>query len=340
MKEPRRSRWELWLVVMAGSSLMLLTGAGAYWVKSNAERQRLTLEMATDDNALLLPPAQAFAANDAVGDLIESLPPDLAREVCANLTGDLARMAKRPCDELREIAAVAPAASPVPLGDAMAAMPADVVTPPQLPAGPVSVPEAAPPPQPAPIQTTFAHSEPLPDPTVTQVAAAPGPVSAVILGAIAAAGAPIASAQTTEQPAPVSANGEGEIYVTVLVEGTEPPPPTQAAPGDTMDYWLFLSGMPEGDSADTDGLGEDATAEEDASVAAATAAAKAQAKAAAEAQAKAKASAAARAKALAATLGSDKDSGSTANAGKGKDRDQGAGSSGSNADSSGGGNND
>jgi hypothetical protein len=322
MKEPTRLQREFWLFVAAGSSLMLLTGAGAYWIKSNAERPQPTLAMAIADNAP--PPAHAFAANDAVRELLESLPPDLALDVCANLTADLARTAKRPCDDLRQITVIAAAASPVPLGSAMAALPEDLVTTPRLAAGPVSLPELA------PTLPTAPHGEPVPDIPATGLAAAPAPASAVVLAGVAAAGAPIASAQTTEQPAQASANGESGVQVTVRVEDIAPPAPAIARPEHD---WFFLSGMPEGGGVNVDGPGEDAAADGDASAAAA--AAEARARAAAEAEAEAKARAAARAKALARAVKANKESDGATSTGKGKDKDQGAGSSGGNADKSG-----
>jgi hypothetical protein len=330
MQEPRRSQREFWLVVAAGSSLMLMTGAGAYWIKSNAERAQPTLGMATGDSAPLPRAAHAFVAEDAIGELLVSLPPELALDVCANLTADLARTAMRPCDGLREITAIAPAASPVPLGSAMAAEPEDVATAPQLPAHPVSGPESAPSLEPAPVPAAVAQSEPRPD--AAQVAAMPEPPPAMVLGAVAAAGAPIAAAQTTERPA----HAENGVSVSVLVDE---PSPTLAAPEETMAYWLFLSGVPERDSPHAAGLNEDTTAEDDAAAAEAKAAAEAAAKAKAAAEAAAKAKAAAEAaKAARAAINADKEPGKAAR-GKGKDKDQGAGGAGSSGGNSGGGNN-
>jgi hypothetical protein len=51
MEEPRRARREFWFVVAAGSGLMLLTGTGAYWIKTNADRPQLTLERAVDEKS-------------------------------------------------------------------------------------------------------------------------------------------------------------------------------------------------------------------------------------------------------------------------------------------------
>jgi hypothetical protein len=333
MTEPRKSQREFWLVVVAGSSLMLLTGAGAYWIKSNAERPQPSFEMA-GNGALLSPPVHAFAATEVVGELLESLPPDLAFDVCANLTGDLARKAKRPCDELRAVTAAVPAASPGLFGSAMAALRAEVLITPQLPAAsaPVTVVTA---PEPAPsIRASVAHGAPAADAAASQLAAEPAPASTAIPGGAVPAGAPIAGVPTTEQAAPPVANSESGVSVAVLVEGTEPP--TIAAPDEAM-AWLFLSEVPESGATNADRRGEAATAEKDGEAAAAEA--RAQARAGAEAAAKAKAADAARAQAAAAAFKADRDdSGSSANAGKGKDNDQGAGSNGNS--SSGGGNND
>jgi hypothetical protein len=349
MKEPRRSRRGFWFVVAAGSGLMLLTGAGAYWIKSNADSPQLSLEMAIDENSLLLPASHSFAANDAVGELLESLPPDLALDVCASLTGAAARTAKRPCDELREITAIAPAASPIRPESAIAAaaVPDAVVTAPtepQVPADAAPTQAAAAPPQPSPIQTPVVHSVPEPEATVTQVAEVAGPPSAAFASGLAAAGAQIASAQTTEAPAIVTAKAAGDPDVTLSPETTAQAAPAVPAIGDDpMAYWLVLSNVPDGDSANAD-PGQDATTEGDAtsSGAAAKARAEAKAKANAAAKAKAKAVAAARARAaVAAALNADndKDAGNTANAGRGKDRDQGSSGSGSNVGGGGGGNN-
>jgi colicin import membrane protein len=355
MEEPRRSRQEFWFVVAAGSGLMLLTATGAYWIKTNADRPQLTLEMAVDEKSQLPPVTYGFAASNAVGELLKSLPPELALDVCASLTGAPARTAKQHCDELRSVIAIVPAASPIRAKTAIAAsLPADVVAPPAEPQVPVA---AAPVPsmpvtwQAAPIQTAVADSEPSPDATATQTAAVAEPASAAPAGGPALAGVQIASAQTTEQPAFASARAAHDPDVILLSDTTEPVTPTVTVPEEvTVAYWLYLSDMPEGDASDTDGLGGDTTGEDDTSVADAAAAAEAQAKARAAAEAKARAAAEAKArakakaaaKALAAALNADNDSGNTANAGKGKDKDQGssgAGSSGSNADSGGSGNN-
>ncbi|MGH6930341.1 MAG: hypothetical protein ACREEV_18630, partial [Dongiaceae bacterium] len=285
-----------------------------------------------------------LAGDKAVAELMESLPPDLALEVCASLAGAPARAAKRPCDELREIAALAPAAPPVRPMVGVAEW--DIPTPPagpQLSADAAPAQSAAPPPPPSPV----AQPEPAtPAPAIQMMAAAPEPPAADLADTLAAAGVWIASAQTTEPGLPTA--NDGDLEVTLLPDPAELVVP--AISEDVMAYWLVMSDVPSPGPTNTGSLVDNATTDDEAVTSAeaakamAQAKAKAKAKAQAEAKAKAKAQAQARAragaKAVAAALNADKDTGNGATAGSGKDRDQGASGAGSgNNDGGGGGKN-
>jgi hypothetical protein len=337
MNEPRRSQRGFWFVVAAGSGLMLLTGAGAYWIKSNADRPQLTLQIA--EESLLLPAIHGLAGDKAVAELLVSLPPDLALEVCASLGAAPPRAAKRSCDDLREIAAIAPAASPpaVAASDRLTApaapRPPAEAAPAQSPAIPLPA-EAAPaqngviPPQPSPIETAVAEPEPEPtaEATVVPTGAVPEPPAVDLADRVAVAGVQITSAQTTE-PGLVAAD-DGDRDQTLSSDAAEQ---TVAANAHDEAYWLLMSEVPPPDSTDSASLDENATADDDVMTSgdAAAARAQAQAKAKAQAQAQAKARAEARAKAgaraaAALNAGNDQDAANGANAGSGKDKDKGS----------------
>jgi colicin import membrane protein len=361
MKEPKRSQREFWFVAAAGSGLMLLAGTGAYWIKTNADRPQLRLETSIAENSVLLPASHGLAGDKAVAELLESLPSDLALEVCAGLAGAPARTAKRPCDELREIAAIAPAAPPAPPVRSMVAVEAwEIPTP---PIGPQFRVETAPTqsaavaPQPSPAETPVSPAEPAADAPAIQRDAAPKPRAADLANTLATVGMQIVSAQTTEPRFPVA--DDGELEVTLLPDPTELVVP--AISEDIVAYWLVMSDVPSPGSPETGDVVDGAATDDEATTStdAATAAAQAQAKAKAQAQAKAKAQAQAKAKAqaqakarsqarakvgtqaIAAALNGDKDvdAGNGPNVGSGKDRDQGSGSGGGNLGGGGGGKN-
>jgi hypothetical protein len=312
MEERSRSPREFRLVVAAGIGLVLLTGVGAYWIKANAERPQPTLEMAVGDGTL--PIAYGFEANNAVAELLQSLPPDLALDVCANLSGTVARTAQRPCDELREITAIAPAAWSGLPQSAMAAMPGGTLTTPAAPeAAPTPTATQASVPQPSPIQDPAPQSQP---PTDADSPAATAP------GGVAASGAQIASAQTTEEPlVAVADDRDSEAKLLLALDEPAMPAATTIA-DDTTARWLPSADVSALETSDAADLDDGLTAEADAKLAAAAAAAKAQAKA------KAKAVAAAKAKAKAKAKAARSADTAQASAGRGKDRDNGAASSG------------
>jgi hypothetical protein len=329
MKERSRSPWEFRLVVAAGIGLVLLTGAGAYWIKANAERPQTTIEMAIGDGTL--PIAYSFDANAAVAELLQSLPPDLALDVCANLSGTVARTAQRPCDELREITAIAPAASSgLPqsaMGGTLAALAAEPALPPQ--AAPTSTAIEASSPQLSPIQTPLPQFQP---PTAAMEAPTNADPSDAPPSGVAASGAQIASAQTTEAPL-VAAADDRDSEAKLLLERDEPA--TTVAPtiaDGTTPSWLPSARGSALETSDAADLDEGLTGEARAKLAAAAAAAKAKAQAKAKAIAAAKAKAKAKARARAAR----NDAAAPASVGRGKDRDNGASGSGESGDSDGG----
>jgi len=277
MESRSTSRREYWFVVAAGSALMLFTGAGAFWIKAHAERPQILLEVATGTKAL--PPPRAPDPNEAVDELLRSLPPDLALDVCANLVGGAGPSIPRPCIELREITAIAPAAPPSEPQSAVAVSAFDVPMPfigPEPPADAATAPDAA--------MTRAAATSSQPEPMPAAVPDEPAVVSVQI------------SEETEFDPAP------SDIEVTPLAPPTKQMTPSTAVGNNTA----------EPRNADAvSRLGNGATA-------AAKAAAEAKAKAAAEAaKAKAKALAEAGKKAaIAATRGSKESDNGNANAGR------------------------
>lgn len=332
VKDGSRSPQQFRLVVAAGTGLALLTGVGAYWIKANAERPELTLEMAIGDGTL--PIAYGFEANNAVAELLVSLPPDLALDVCASLSGTVARTAQQPCAELREITAIAPAASSgLPQNAMDAAMSGGTPTAlaaPELPPDVAPAPTAAAPPQPSSIRTPASPSEPSTAAMVAQTTAAPteaDPPAAMAASRLAASRAPIASAQTTKEPVFVAAADDRDSEATLLLELNEPVKPAATAIGDgTLARWLLVPDVSQRETADAADLDDGLTTEARAKLAAAASAAKARA------QAKAKAIAAAKAKAKAKAARSAvnrRDADNTpANTGRGKDKDGGPSGSG------------
>ena len=314
MRKGNTSRREYWFLVVAGTGLMLLTGAGAFWLKSNADRSQLTLEMAINEEPTA--PIHGFAWNNAVGDLLRSLPPDLAIEVCANLSDGAERPAPQPCAELREIVAIAPAASGVMAAAAHERPSTTTIS--QLPAEVAASHAMAALPQPSPIRTPIAGVGAESD---TVVPAAPAPMS----NEPAAVGAQIASAQTTETARLPQANEEHTPAAAIVDDPALAP-------------WLLSTDDPRQKANETGGPGGKPRSEQAAAEAAAAAAkaqaqararaaAEAKAKAEAEAKAKAAARAKAREKALASLRGSKDDSasGNSKADGKGKDGSSGEG---------------
>jgi hypothetical protein len=290
MKNGNTSRREYWLLAVAGTGLMLLTGAGAFWLKANADRSQPTLEMAVNEDPAA--PVHGFAWNDAVGDLLQSLPPDLAIEVCASLSNGAGRPAPQPCAELREIAAIAPAAS-----GAMAEAADERISMPtinQLPAEvPASYAMATVPPSPP-----TRASMPEIDAESGAVVPEPAPVTSKVAAAL---GAQIAAAQTTQtdlEPAP-----RGEKVDSALPSGApqaQTLPPAAIMDDATIVHGLLLTTDSRQTANESGGVSAESASKEAALEAAEAAKTQAQAKARARAAAEAKAKAAARARAKAA----------------------------------------
>jgi colicin import membrane protein len=289
MKKGNTSRREYWFLVVAGTGLMLLTGAGAFWLKASADRSQPTLEMAVDENPAA--PIHGVAWNNAVGDLLRSLPPDLAIEVCASLSNGAGRPAPQPCPELRQIAAIVPAASGAmaEAADGRISMPTINQLPAEMAASyaMAALPQSSPPGASMPEIGTESAVVPEPAPVTSKVAAA--------------IGAQIAAAQTTQTGLKPAARDE-------MIESAPPSGPPQAQTplaaaiieDATIVHGLLLTADSQQTANESGGASAESPSKEAALAAAEAAKAQAQARARARAAAEAKAIAAARAKARAA----------------------------------------
>ena len=289
MRKGNTSRREYWFLVVAGTGLMLLMGAGAFWLKANADRSQPTLEMAVNEDPAA--PIHGFAWNNAVGDLLRSLPPDLAIEVCASLSNGAGRQAPQPCPELRQIAAIAPAASGAmaEAADERISMPTNNQLPAEMAASyaMVALPQSWP--TGASMPEVGAESA-----VVTE----PAPVKSK---AAAAIGAQIAAAQTTQtdlEPAPY--DEKIEAAPPSGAPQAQTPPAAAIIDDATIVHGLLLTADSRRTANESGGVSAESASKEAALAAAEAANAQAQARARARAAAEAKAKAAARAKAKAA----------------------------------------
>ncbi len=291
LKHPRHA----WVGAGACCAVVLVAIASACSINTSAsEIDRYQSAVNTQTKAEALKFIDQFGNSHLVPDLIESLPPDVALEVCTELSGSTADNAARSCEPLMTIAHVAPAASSVPppphrvptveVPVAKLKLPPPARSHQIAPAAGVATPET-------PAQTASVHTEV--SPVVDEPSAPAGlttPSAAADPGRLESTNA---KEEVQERPEERDPGGmPGESMVKIVETGN----------GASAD-WLF---PPSDRNTSSKATEEDANAASNAALKA-KAQAKARAKAAAEARAKAKKEAKARAKAKKALAERNKD---------------------------------
>jgi colicin import membrane protein len=298
MDQMRQSSRNSWLYISAAGAIVVLAIASACSIRTDtSEIDSYQLAVKTQTKADALRFIEAFRTSHLVGDLIESLPPDVALQVCAELSG----RAERSCEQLREIAAIAPASSIPPQAPAPASPQTSPITAKPMPVPPFKPNQTAA----TPPETTQATPANPPSETASQVVSTQTKVGS----AIEAAEETESTTTTPEPPMNLEAEAApGSLGKSIVDEAQ--------ADGDSAESWMLRTGAKDGGSATT----------KDSAQAAARAAAKAkaaaEAKARAEAEAKAKARAArARAAKAAMERRNEKDGSSSGGSKKGSGRD-------------------
>jgi hypothetical protein len=107
-----------WLLVGAGSSIALLALVGACSIhdsssdRSEIESYDAAVHSQTANGALAF--INAHPNSHLVGDLIESLPPDVAAQVCFDMPNGIAGRVARSCQQTQDAVAMLPVAAPTP----------------------------------------------------------------------------------------------------------------------------------------------------------------------------------------------------------------------------------
>ena len=321
MAQVRLSSRNSWLCISAAITFVILTIASACSMKTGmSEIDSYQLAVKTQTKADALRFTEAFGTSHLVGDLIESLPPDVALQVCADLSGSAAGNAERSCEPLREIAAIAPASSippptTAPVSPQVSPTTAEprlvppfrpnqtAATPPEATQATAASPRSETASQVASAQTVAipATDDPKPEATPTKVGST-----------IETTEAPESTTMTPEpRVSPEAENARGAVGKSMVHDAK--------ADGGSAEGWLLRTSAKDGSSATATDSAQAAAR------AAAKAKAAAEAKAKAEAEAKAKAKdKAAKAKAAKAAMErrkKEKDGSSSSGSKKGSGRD-------------------
>jgi hypothetical protein len=109
MTEWKRSPKGLRILLSLGASAMALFAAGESAMAQMSEIDRYDRAVNSESSVEAVVFIRVFPASHLVDDLIASLPPDVALQVCADLDGGGPRLAQTACKQLQDPLAVAPA---------------------------------------------------------------------------------------------------------------------------------------------------------------------------------------------------------------------------------------
>jgi hypothetical protein len=116
MERPTRSEQYRWVRLGTGGGVVLFLIAGTFASDTIKTSEIGAFELAaraqTKEGAFKF--IDEFGTSHLVGALVESLPSDIASQVCREMSGAAARNARRSCEPLQTVAAVSAAASPPP----------------------------------------------------------------------------------------------------------------------------------------------------------------------------------------------------------------------------------
>lgn len=124
MHDGKQSSRSLWVSLGAGTCLVALSLAAACSNDTRSEIDSYDSAVTTQKVEGARTFLSAFRTSHLAGDLIESLPPGIALQVCADLPTGVSRSAVRSCKQLREAVAAQPASALI----QTAAMPAAAVS--------------------------------------------------------------------------------------------------------------------------------------------------------------------------------------------------------------------
>src|SRR4029453_4333963 len=128
MERPTRSEQYRWVRLGTGGGVVLFLIAGTFASDTIKTSEIGAFELAvraqTKEGAFKF--IDEFGTSHLVGALVESLPSDIASQVCREMSGAAARNARRSCEPLQTVAAVSAAASPLPQTSVPASAPAQV----------------------------------------------------------------------------------------------------------------------------------------------------------------------------------------------------------------------
>jgi hypothetical protein len=112
MRKHLGSSWKSWVFGAGGSSVVVLALAAACSVGSGRSSEIDSYDSAVRTQSVAESRAfvDKFRTSHLVGDLIESLPPDVALQVCEDLPFGTSAKARRSCERLRDSIATQPAA--------------------------------------------------------------------------------------------------------------------------------------------------------------------------------------------------------------------------------------
>ena len=116
MERPTRSEQYRWVRLGTGGGVVLFLIAGTFASDTIKTSEIGAFELAaraqTKEGAFKF--IDEFGTSHLVGALVESLPSDIASQVCREMSGAAARNARRSCESLQTVATVSAAASPPP----------------------------------------------------------------------------------------------------------------------------------------------------------------------------------------------------------------------------------
>jgi hypothetical protein len=129
MRPYSRPSWKIWALRSAGSGGLVVLGlvaACSIGAGETSEIDSYDLAVRTQSVTAARAFMNQYRTSHLVGDLVESLPPDVALQVCGDLPAGTAREAARSCKQLQDTIATNPAA---PAGYVQIAGSASIVMP-------------------------------------------------------------------------------------------------------------------------------------------------------------------------------------------------------------------
>jgi hypothetical protein len=117
MRKHWQSSWKSWGFGVGGSGVVVLALAAACSLGAGGMSEIDSYDSAVRTQSVAESRAfvSKFRTSHLVGDLIESLPPDVALQVCEDLPFGTSAKARRSCEQLRDTIAAQPAAANTPV---------------------------------------------------------------------------------------------------------------------------------------------------------------------------------------------------------------------------------